>query len=57
MILFYPDGTSDMLIAQIGDGENHYTLTLFSTGQSPEIKFGLAEEIKMPIVDLDTQDE
>ena len=56
-ISFYPDGTCDTLIAQVGDGQNHYTLTLFSAGQSPEIKFGLAENIKLPIVDLDMQNE
>ena len=57
IISFYPDGTSDTLIAQIGDGENHYTLTLFSAGRGPKIKFGPAEDIKLPFIDLDMQDE
>ena len=54
---FYPDGTSDMLITQLGDGRTHYTVTLFSTGAGAEIKFGWAEDIKLPFVDLDAQNE
>lgn len=57
IVSFYPNGTSDTLIAQIGDGENHYTLTLFSAGRGARVKFGLAENIKLPIVDLDMQNE
>jgi hypothetical protein len=57
MITFYPDGTADTAVIQIGDGKNVYTVSIqAATGKAKVIR-GLPDEMAMGVVDLDAVDE
>lgn len=57
VITFYPDGTADNAIIQIGDGKNVYTVSIQAATGKAKIKRGILEEMTMSVVDLDAVEE
>ncbi len=54
-IVFYPNGTAQSAVIQIGDGENHYTINIYAATGKAAVQPGTAQEIKMTSVDLDQE--
>ena len=54
-IVFLPNGTAQLAIVQIGDGENHYTVNINAATGKAAVKPGTAEEIQITTVDLDKE--
>lgn len=51
-ILFYPDGTSQASIVQIGDGKDHYTVTINPATGRAKLFSGTADKAETGVVDL-----
>jgi prepilin-type N-terminal cleavage/methylation domain-containing protein len=54
-IVFLPNGTTQLAIIQIGDGENHYTININAATGKAAVKPGTAEDIQVTTVDLDKE--
>ncbi len=54
-IVFLPNGTAQMAIIQIGDGENHYTININAATGKAAVKTGTTEDIQVTTVDLDKE--
>jgi prepilin-type N-terminal cleavage/methylation domain-containing protein len=55
IITFAPDGTSQTSVVQIGDQQNHFTLSVNEvTGKSKLIE-GIIEDVKIDTIDLDSE--
>ena len=54
-IVFLPNGTAQLAIVQIGDGENHYTIHINAATSKAAVIPGTAEEIQITTVDLDKE--
>ncbi len=52
-ITYYPNGTSQSAVVQIGDGKNHYTASILAATGKAKIDFGTAENITIGSIDLD----
>lgn len=52
-IVFSPNGTASLAIVQIGDGENHYTVSICAATGKVKMDFGTADEIRTATIDLD----
>ena len=56
-IVFYPDGSSDTAVIQIGDKKNHYTITIMPACGIAKLKEGTVKDVTIPLVDLDDQND
>lgn len=54
-IVFSPDGTAQSALIQIGDGKNHYTVSILAATGRAKIHFGTAENVESSVIDLDEQ--
>ncbi len=54
-ILFYPDGTSQASIVQIGDGKDHYTININPVTGRTKLFNGTADKVETGVVDLDLE--
>jgi len=54
-IVFSPNGTAQEAVIQIGDGRNHYTVSICAATARASIIFGTAEEVETTTVDLDEE--
>ena len=52
-IVFSPNGTAQSAIVQIGNGENHYTVSICAGTGRVKVWFGTAENVEVGTVDLD----
>jgi type II secretion system protein H len=52
-IVFSPDGTAQSAVIQIGDGENHYTVSISAATGRVKMYSGPAEKVKTDTIDLD----
>jgi len=52
-IFFSPDGTAQDVVIQLGDGENHYTVTVNAATGKAKMYFGPAYEVTSGTIDLD----
>ncbi|MBW8036607.1 MAG: hypothetical protein FVQ79_13525 [Planctomycetes bacterium] len=56
-VTFYPDGTADTAVIQIGDGKNVYTVLIQAATGKAKVVRGLPDEMAMGAVDLDAVEE
>ena len=54
-IVFLPNGTAQEAVIQIGDGENHYTVSICAATAKATVLFGTAEKVEGSTVDLDDE--
>jgi len=54
-IIFSPNGTAPLAVIQIGDGKNHYTVSICAATGKATMHFGTAEEVEISTVDLDEE--
>ena len=54
-ILFYPDGTSQASIVQIGDGKDHFTITINPVTGRTKLFNGTADKAETGVVDLNLE--
>jgi prepilin-type N-terminal cleavage/methylation domain-containing protein len=54
-IFFYPDGTSQASIVQIGDGKDHYTVTINPATGRAKLFPGTADKAETGVVDLNLE--
>lgn len=54
-IIFRPDGTARAAIVQIGDGENHYTVSISAATGKAVVYEGTSEEVEKETIDLDRE--
>jgi type II secretory pathway pseudopilin PulG len=54
-IVFSPNGTAQSAIIQIGDGQNHYTVSIYAASGRAKIFEGTAEEVTIGTIDLDEE--
>jgi len=54
-IVFSPDGTAESAVIQIGDGKNHYTISIYAATGKAKMYFGTTENIEVGTVDLDAE--
>jgi len=55
-IVFSPNGTAQSAVVQIGDGRNHYTVSICAATGKATVHFGLAKDAKTnTVVDLDEE--
>ena len=54
-IMFQPDGTAQSATVQIGDGENHYSVSICAATARARVRYGKAEDMKSDTIDLDEQ--
>ena len=52
-ISFWPNGTADEAVIQIGDGKYHYTLAVSASMGKAAVQFGTADKTKTATIDLD----
>ena len=52
-IVFSPNGTAQSAIVQIGDGDNHYTVSICAGTGRVKVWFGTAENVEVGTIDLD----
>jgi type II secretion system protein H len=52
-IVFYPDGTSQGCIVQIGDGKDHFTATINPANGRARLTRGTSETAETGVVDMD----
>lgn len=53
VVVFSPNGTAQLAVVQIGDGKNHYTVTINAATGKATMYFGTAEEVNVNTIDLD----
>jgi len=54
-IVFSPNGTAQSAIIQIGDGKNHYAVSISAATGKVRVYFGTAEGVKVGVIDLDAE--
>jgi len=54
-IVFLPNGTAQSAVIQIGDGKNHYTVSICAATGKAKVHQGTAEEAEIGTVDLDKE--
>jgi len=54
-IVFSPNGTAESAVIQIGDGKNHYTISIYAATGKAKMYFGTTENIEVGTVDLDAE--
>jgi prepilin-type N-terminal cleavage/methylation domain-containing protein len=54
-IVFSPHGTSQTAAIQIGNGKNHYTITISSATGKAKVYEGVIENIEIGVIDLDAE--
>jgi type II secretory pathway pseudopilin PulG len=54
-IVFSPDGTAQSAVIQMGDGRNHYTVSISAATGRAKMHFGTADEVETGTVDLDEE--
>jgi len=54
-IVFQPNGTAQSTVIQIGDGKNHYTVSICAATGKATMHFGTAKEVKGSTIDLDEE--
>ena len=54
-ITFHPDGTVQAAVVQIGDGRNHYTVSMSAASGKIRIYAETAKDIKSDTIDLDEE--
>jgi type II secretion system protein H len=54
-ILFFPDGTAQAAVVQIGNGKTRYTISISPATGRAKITYGTSENVTIGIVDLDAQ--
>jgi len=55
-IVFSPNGTTQSAVVQIGDGKNHYTVSICAATGKATVHFGMAKDAKTDtVVDLDEE--
>ena len=54
-IVFSPNGSAQSAIIQIGDGQNHYTVSICAANGRAKIYEGTAGEVEISTVDLDEE--
>lgn len=52
-IVFSPNGTSRSMIVQIGDGKNHYAISISASTGKAKMYEGTAEDVEVNTIDLD----
>lgn len=55
IITFFYDGTAQTAVIQIGDGTDHYTISISAVNGKVRIAEGTAEKLKSDTIDLDEQ--
>ena len=54
-IVFFPNGTAQAAVIQIGDGGNHYTVNISAATGRAKVHPGTADEVVTGTIDLDQQ--
>ena len=54
-IVFSPNGNAQSAVIQIGDGKNHFTVSVAAATGKATMYFGKAENVKTKTIDLDAQ--
>ncbi len=54
-IVFSPKGTSQSALVQVGDGTNHYTVSISAATGRAEMFYGSAENVTIGTTDLDAE--
>jgi prepilin-type N-terminal cleavage/methylation domain-containing protein len=54
-IVFSPNGTAQSAVIQIGDGKNHYTVSICAATGKATMHFGTAKEVETSTIDLDEE--
>ncbi|MFB0524770.1 MAG: Tfp pilus assembly protein FimT/FimU [Phycisphaerae bacterium] len=54
-IVFSPNGTAESAVIQIGDGKNHYTISIYAATGKAKMYFGTTENIEVGTIDLDAE--
>lgn len=54
-IVFSPNGTAQLAVVQIGDGNTHYTISISAATGRAKIYYGTAEKVKVTTTDLDAE--
>ncbi|MHC4742961.1 MAG: prepilin-type N-terminal cleavage/methylation domain-containing protein [Planctomycetota bacterium] len=54
-IVFRPDGSSDTVVVQIGNGKTHYTISISAATGKAKIHFGELENAEIGTIDLDAE--
>lgn len=54
-IVFSPNGTAQSAVVQIGDGKNHYTVSISAATGKAKMYAGTSEEVEIGTVDLDEE--
>ena len=54
-IAFAPNGTSQSAVVQIGDGQNHYTLSVNEMTGKSKLYDGTIDNVKLDTIDLDAE--
>jgi Tfp pilus assembly protein FimT len=55
-IVFQPNGTAQLAVIQVGDGKNHFTVSITAATGKAKMYSGTAENVKVTTVDLDAQE-
>jgi Tfp pilus assembly protein FimT len=56
VIVFSPNGTTQSAVVQIGDGKNHYTVSICAATGKATVHFGMAKDARTDtVVDLDEE--
>ena len=56
-IVFFPSGSAESAIVQIGDGKTHYSIAVVAATGKASLSAGLTTEVRTASVDLDMQEE
>lgn len=54
-IVFQPNGTAQLAVIQVGDGKNHYTVSIAAATGKAKMISGTVENVRIGTVDLDAQ--
>jgi len=55
-IVFSPNGTAQFAAIQVGDGKNHYTVSIAPATGKAKMFFGTVEKVTLSTFDLDAQE-
>ena len=56
-IIFYPNGTAQFAVIQVGDGQNHCTVSIAAATGKAKMYSGIAENIESGTVDLESSND
>jgi len=54
-IVFSANGTSQTAVIQIGNGKNHYTITISAATGKAKVYDGIVENVEVGVIDLDAE--